>query len=168
MNALKISKLEKSVLPLLRRGKTDFFSLYGYNVWVFRFSDDNTRFEVNSPILWLITRKILGSSLSKDPIPMFYVVSDGIRTEHRGWELNTECTRLWPFFGRSYPRERKSYPWILFWIKIQLEMNFLRSDLSSSSTITEKIGVPVIMIHLLRLNQNRISVHFWRKKWRFW
>ena len=48
------------------------------------FSDDNTRFEVNSPILWLITRKTLGQNLSKDPIPMFYVVSDEIRTEHRG------------------------------------------------------------------------------------
>ena len=69
---------------------------------------------------------------------------------------------------RSYPWERKSYPWILFLIKIQLEMNFLRSDLSSSSTITGKIGDPVIMIHLLRLNQHRIWVHFWRKKWRFW
>jgi len=47
-------------------------------------------------------------------------------------------------------------------------MIFLRSDLSSSSTTTEKIGGPTIMIHLLRLSQNRISVHFWRKKWRFW
>ena len=71
-------------------------------------------------------------------------------------------------FCRSYPRERKSYPWILFLIKIQLEMIFLRSDLSSSSTITEKIGGPTIMIHLLRLSQNQISVHFWRKKWRYW
>ena len=84
MNALKFLKLEKSVLPLLRRGKTDFFESYGYHVWVLRFSDDNTRFEVNSPILWLITRKTLGQNLSKDSIPMFYVVSDEIRTEHRG------------------------------------------------------------------------------------
>ena len=77
----KILKLEKSVLPLLRRGKTDFFSLYDYHVWVLIFSDDNTRFEVKSPILWLITRKILGQNLSKDTIPMFYVVSDRIHTD---------------------------------------------------------------------------------------
>ena len=81
---IKFQNSKKSVLPLLRRGKTDFFELYGYNVWVLRFSDDNTRFEVNSPILWLITRKILGQNLSKDSIPMFYVVSDEIRTEHGG------------------------------------------------------------------------------------
>ena len=37
-------------------------------------------------------------------------------------------------FCRSYPRERKSYPWILFLIKTQLEMKFLRCDLLSSST----------------------------------
>ena len=94
---------KKSVLPLLRRGKTDFFELYGYNVWVLRFSDDNTRFEVNSPILWLITRKTLGSYLSKDSIPMFDVVSDTIRTGHREWELNTEYTHLWPFFVEVTP-----------------------------------------------------------------
>ena len=43
----------------------DFFELYDYYVWVLRFSDDNQRFEVNSPILWLITRKILGQILPK-------------------------------------------------------------------------------------------------------
>ena len=47
-------------------------------------------------------------------------------------------------------------------------MKILRSILLSSSTITKKIGVPTIMIYLLRLDQNRISDHFWRKKWRFW
>ena len=89
---------------------------------------------------------------------MFYVVSDGCPTEHRGKKRPAEYTHFDCFFCRSYPRDRKSYPWILFLIKIQLEMNFLRSDLLSSSTIPKKIGDPVIMIHLLRLNQNQIPV----------
>ena len=166
MNAYKILNLEK----------ISFFSLYDYHhVWVLRFSDDNTRFEVNPTILWLIIRKILGQNLSKDTIPMFYVVSEYLTefvhcTEHRGWEWNTEYTHLWfmIIFCRSYPRERKRYPWIYFFIKIRLEMKFLRADLSSSLSTTKKIGVPVIMTHLLRLNQNQISVNFWRKKWRVW
>ena len=99
---LKILKFEKISFT---RCKTVFFSLCGYHVrvWVLRFSDDNTRFEVNSPILWLITRKTLGSYLSKDSIPMFDVVSDTIRTGHREWELNTEYTHLWPFFVEVTP-----------------------------------------------------------------
>ena len=36
-------------------------------------------------------------------------------------------------------------------------MKILQSHLISSSTIANKIGGPVIVIHLLRLNQNRIS-----------
>ena len=114
--------------------------------------------------------KSLGHPFLKTPYQcfMWYLTEFVLNTEDENW---TQNTHIYDHFCRSYPRERKSYPWILFLIKIQLEMNdFLRSDLSSSSssTITEKIGVPVIMIHLLRLNQNRISVHFWRKKWRFW
>ena len=99
------------------RGKTDFFELYGYHVWVLRFSDDNTRFEVNSPILWLITRKTLGTYLSKDSIPMFHVVSDEIRTEHREWELNTEYTHLWPIFIEVTPEIVKVTGGFYFWSK---------------------------------------------------
>ena len=115
---------------------------------------------------WLLV-KSLDRSFLKTPYEcfMWYLTDVLLNTEGKSVPQNTHILII---FCRSYPRDRKSYPWILFLIKIQLEMNFLRSDLSSSSTITEKIGVPVIMIHLLRLNQNRISVHFWRKKWRFW
>ena len=136
-----------------------------YDFW--GFSDDNTRFEVNSSALWLITRKILGQNVSKYPIGMFYVVSDGYSTEHTGWELNKGNTHIHYDFVQVTPEIHKSHPWLLFLIKIQLEMKFLWSDLSSSSSIMKKIEDPIIMLHLSRLNQNRISLNFWPQKWLF-
>ena len=115
---------------------------------------------------WSLT-KPLDSTFLKTPYQcfMWYPTKFVLNTEDENW---TQNTHIYDHFCRSYPRERKSHRWILFLIKIQLEMKFLRSDLLSSSTITKKIGVPTIVIHLLRPDQNRISVHFWRKKWRFW
>ena len=69
MNALKILKLEKSVLPLMRRGKTDFSScmviviMYGF--W------DSQMTTPSSPILWLITRKSLDRTFLKTPYQCF-------------------------------------------------------------------------------------------------
>ena len=113
----KFQNSKKSVLLLLRRGKTDFFSLLCYHGWVLRFSDDNIQFEVNSPTLWLITRKILGWCISKDSIWMFYVVSDGCPTEHRGWELNKKHTHLWYFFTKVTPENVKVTRGFYFWSK---------------------------------------------------
>ena len=145
-----------------------FSRCYDYRVWFWGFSDDNIRFADKLPILWLITRKILRQNVSKYFIGMFYVVSDRYSTEHRGWELNTEIHTFWIIFCKSYPQERKNYPWLSFFIKIQSEMKFLWSDLSSYASITKNIEDPIIMIHLLNLNQNWISVNFWHRKWRCW
>ena len=92
----------------MSRGKTDFsrcmvIMLYAYEFWVLRFSDDITRFEVNSPILWLVTMHIrIVKSLDRDflktkhSIRKFYGIR--LHTDFRGWELNTEYAHVWPFF----------------------------------------------------------------------
>ena len=118
------------------------------------------------PCGWLPVKSLDGTFL-KTPYEcfMWYLTDVLLNTEGENW---TKTHTFMILFYKSYPRERKSYPWILFLIEIQLEMKFLWSDLSSSSIITKKIGDSVVMIHLSRLHQTRISVIFWRKKWRFW
>ena len=66
---------------------------------------------------WSLANKTVGRNLSKDSIPMFDVVSDTIRTEHRGWELNTEYTHLWPFFVEVTPENVKVTRGFYFWSK---------------------------------------------------
>ena len=133
---------------------------------ILRFSDDNIRFEANSPALWLITRKILGTSLFSCSMGLFYVTIDGYSTEHRGWELNTVNTYIYDKFVWSHPREHKSHPWFLFLIKIESETKILWSDLrvSSYSIIMKTIEKLITEVHVLILDQNRISLDFRRQK----
>ena len=134
---------------------------------ILRFSDDNIRFEANSPVLWLITRKILRQNLFSCSMGLFYVTIDGYSTEHRGWELNTVNTYIYDKFVWSDPREHKSHPWFLFLIKIESETKFLWSDISSYSIITKKIEKLITEVHVLILDQNRISLCFLPQKWSF-
>ena len=134
---------------------------------ILRFSDDNIRFEANSPVLWLITRKILRQNLFSCSMGLFYVTIDGYSTEHRGWELNTVNTYIYDKFVWSDPREHKSHPWFLFLIKIESETKFLWSDISSYSIITKKIEKLITEVHVLILDQNRISLYFLPQKWSF-
>ena len=147
-----------------------FSRCYDYRVWFWGFSyDNNIRFADKLPILWLITRKILKTErfliLHRNVLCGIWQIFYWIQ---RGRELNTEIHTFWIIFCKGYPQERKNYPWLSFFIKIQSEMKFLWSDLSSYASITKKIENPIIMIHLLNLNQNWISVNFWSQKWRFW
>ena len=134
-----------------------------------RFSVDIIRFEVNPPTLWFISRKILGSSIFVDSIWMFHVLSDGCRTEHGGWELNKNHTHLWPFFVEVTPGNAKFTREYHFGSKFNWKYNFYEVICHHHQTSRRRLeGRKFIMIYLLRSNQNRISVNFWRKKWRFW
>jgi len=69
-----------------------------YEFWDSQMTTSDLKSTVNSPTLWLITRGILGQYISKDSIWMFYVTSDGTRTDHRGWKLNTAYTPWFSIF----------------------------------------------------------------------
>ena len=66
--------------------------------------------------------------------------------EGETWTQDVHVLCFMTIFCRSYPRERKSHPWILFLIKVRLEMKVLWGDLSSPSTITKKIGDTVTTV----------------------
>ena len=76
---------------IIQLEKISFFEFYDYYVWILRFSDDNTRFEVNSPILWLITHKSLDRSFLKTQYEcfMWYLTDVLLTTEGKSVLQNT-------------------------------------------------------------------------------
>ena len=98
-------------------------------------------------------------------------LSDIYSMEHRGWEWN-ENTHTFLIIVcvqvtlKNVNVTRDFY----FWLKFNWKWNFyeVTCDLSSSASITKNIEYPIIMIHLLNLNQNCISVNLCHQKLWFW
>ena len=121
---------------------------------------------VNLTILWLIIRKILGTSVYKYHTTMFYVILTQVSSEYRLSEWNKNKTYLWVMRFRIQCKSPLSF------IKITPERNVYKKWTSKWKFLqvmytsdqpqewSETMSNSSLTVHLPNTDQNDI--------WRFW